>query len=211
MITNHARALRALRALLATGAVASALALSGCASTPQDAANTAPSAAASGELSPSAPSPTESGKKEEKDKTSSAPASQPSQATTHSSQPAVRTIDCALAQDALGAYFPAFSGFATAMSSGDPGEVFTAARQFSDVLNGFEVALPGVGDNAKVFIALSKEATRIALAASEAGDPAALATAATEIETLLNGDAERYTSGQEELQEYLDANCGVAP
>ena len=97
------------------------------------------------------------------------------------------------------------------MSSGDPGEVFTAARQFSDVLNGFEVALPGMSDNAKVFIALSKEATRIALTASESGDPAALTAAATEIEQLLNGDADRYTSGQEELQGYLDVNCGVAP
>ena len=68
-----------------------------------------------------------------------------------------------------------------------------------------------MSDNAKVFIALSKEATRIALAASESGDAAALTAAATEIETLLKGDADRYTSGQEALQEYLDANCGVAP
>lgn len=197
------------RALLLAGTLAGALVLTACGSTSEGASIGSPSASTSAESSPSAaPSATESGKKEKKDKKSSAPAPQP---TAEPSQPAERTIDCALAQDALGAYFPAFSGFATAMSSGDPGEVFTAARQFSDVLNGFEVALPGMSDNAKVFIALSKEATRIALAASESGDAAALTAAATEIETLLNGDADRYTSGQEELQEYLDANCGVAP
>lgn len=201
------------RALLLAGTLAGALVLTACGSSSEGASSGSPSASTSAstsaESSPSAaPSATESGKKEKKDKKSSAPAPQP---TAEPSQPAERTIDCALAQDALGAYFPAFSGFATAMSSGDPGEVFTAARQFSDVLNGFEVALPGMSDNAKVFIALSKEATRIALAASESGDAAALTAAATEIETLLNGDADRYTSGQEELQEYLDANCGVAP
>ena len=197
------------RALLLAGALTGALVLTACGSTPESTSSGSPSASTSVESAPSAaPSATESGKKEKKDKKSSAPAPQP---TAEPSQPAERTIDCALAQDALGAYFPAFSGFATAMSSGDPGEVFTAARQFSDVLNGFEVALPGMSDNAKVFIALSKEATRMALAASESGDAAALTTAATEIETLLNGDADRYTSGQEELQEYLDANCGVAP
>lgn len=197
------------RALLLAGALTGALVLTACGSTPESTSSGSPSASTSVESSPSAaPSATESGKKEKKDKKSSAPAPQP---TAVPSQPAERAIDCALAQDALGAYFPAFSGFATAMSSGDPGEVFTAARQFSDVLNGFEVALPGMSDNAKVFIALSKEATRIALAASESGDAAALTAAATEIETLLNGDADRYTSGQEELQEYLDANCGVAP
>ena len=197
------------RALLLAGTLAGALVLTACGSTSEGASSGSPSASTSAESSPSAaPSATESGKKEKKDKKSSAPAPQP---TAEPSQPAERTIDCALAQDALGAYFPAFSGFATAMSSGDPGEVFTAARQFSDVLNGFEVALPGMSDNAKVFIALSKEATRIALAASESGDAAALTAAATEIETLLNGDADRYTSGQEALQEYLDANCGVAP
>ena len=197
------------RALLLAGTLAGALVLTACGSTSEGASSGSPSASTSAESSPSAaPSATESGKKEKKDKKSSAPAPQP---TAEPSQPAERTIDCALAQDALGAYFPAFSGFATAMSSGDPGEVFTAARQFSDVLKGFEVALPGMSDNAKVFIALSKEATRIALAASESGDAAALTAAATEIETLLNGDADRYTSGQEELQEYLDANCGVAP
>ena len=197
------------RALLLAGALTGALVLTACGSTPESTSSGSPSASTSVESSPSAaPSATESGKKEKKDKKSSAPAPQP---TAVPSQPAERTIDCALAQDALGAYFPAFSGFATAMSSGDPGEVFTAARQFSDVLNGFEVALPGMSDNAKVFIALSKEATRIALAASESGDAAALTAAATEIETLLNGDADRYTSGQEALQEYLDANCGVAP
>ena len=197
------------RALLLAGALTGALVLTACGSTSESTSSGSPSASTSVESSPSAaPSATESGKKEKKDKKSSAPAPQP---TVEPSQPAERTIDCALAQDALGAYFPAFSGFATAMSSGDPGEVFSAARQFSDVLNGFEVALPGMSDNAKVFIALSKEATRIALAASESGDAAALTAAATEIETLLNGDADRYTSGQEELQEYLDANCGVAP
>ena len=201
------------RALLLAGTFAGALVLTACGSSSEGASSGSPSASTSAstsaESSPSAaPSATESGKKEKKDKKSSAPAPQP---TAEPSQPAERTIDCALAQDALGAYFPAFSGFATAMSSGDPGEVFTAARQFSDVLNGFEVALPGMSDNAKVFIALSKEATRMALAASESGDAAALTAAATEIETLLNGDADRYTSGQEELQEYLDANCGVAP
>ena len=197
------------RALLLAGALTGALVLTACGSTPESTSSGSPWASTSVESSPSAaPSATESGKKEKKDKKSSAPAPQP---TAEPSQPAERTIDCALAQDALGAYFPAFSGFATAMSSGDPGEVFTAARQFSDVLNGFEVALPGMSDNAKVFIALSKEATRIALAASESGDAAALTAAATEIETLLNGDADRYTSGQEALQEYLDANCGVAP
>ena len=197
------------RALLLAGALTGALVLTACGSTPESTSSGSPSASTSVESSPSAaPSATESGKKEKKDKKSSAPAPQP---TAEPSQSAERTIDCALAQDALGAYFPAFSGFATAMSSGDPGEVFTAARQFSDVLNGFEVALPGMSDNAKVFIALSKEATRMALAASESGDAAALTAAATEIEALLNGDADRYTSGQEELQEYLDANCGVAP
>lgn len=174
----------------------------------------------SGSLSPTSsdasasasPSASESASTDKsKDKKSSAPAPQPTQASPQPSPPAERTIDCGLAAEALGAYFPAFSGFATAMSSGDPGQVFTAARQFSDVLNGFQVALPGMGDNAMVFIALSKEATRIALTASESGDPAALAAAATEIEALLEGDEDRYTSGQEELQEYLDANCGVAP
>ena len=197
------------RALLLASALAGALVLTACGSTSESTSSSSPSGSSSVESSPSAaPSATESGKKEKKDKKSSAPAPQP---TAEVSQPAERTIDCALAQDALGAYFPAFSGFATAMSSGDPGEVFTAARQFSDVLNGFEVALPGMSDNAKVFIALSKEATRMALAASESGDAAALTAAATEIEMLLNGDADRYTSGQEALQEYLDANCGVAP
>ena len=197
------------RALLLAGALTGALVLTACGSTSESTSSGSPSASTSVESSPSAaPSATESGKKEKKDKKSSAPAPPP---TVEPSQPAERTIDCALAQDALGAYFPAFSGFATAMSSGDPGEVFTAARQFSDVLNGFEVALPGMSDNAKVFIALSKEATRMALAASESGDAAALTAAATEIEMLLNGDADRYTSGQEALQEYLDANCGVAP
>lgn len=194
--------------LLLAGALTGALVLTACGSTSESTSSGSPSASTSVESSPSAsPSVAESGKKK-KDKKSSAPAPQP---TAEPSLSAERTIDCALAQDALGAYFPAFSGFATAMSSGDPGEVFTAARQFSDVLNGFEVALPGMSDNAKVFIALSKEATRIALTASESGDPSGLTAAATEIEQLLNGDADRYTSGQEELQGYLDANCGVAP
>ena len=117
------------RALLLAGTLAGALVLTACGSTSEGASSGSPSASTSAESSPSAaPSATESGKKEKKDKKSSAPAPQP---TAEPSQPAERTIDFALAQDALGAYFPAFSGFATAMSSGDPGEVFTAARQFS--------------------------------------------------------------------------------
>lgn len=204
MSTNPVRALPALL-------VAGALVLTACSSTSEGASSGSPSPTSAAASAPASPSATESAKKDKKDKKTSAPAPQPSQPTAQPSQPAERTIDCGLAQDALGAYFPAFSGFATAMSSGDPGQVFTAARQFSDVLNGFEVSLPGMSDNSKVFIALSKQATRIALTASESGDPAALAAAATEIESLLTGDADRYTSGQEELQEYLEANCAVAP
>lgn len=205
MSTNRVRALPALL-------VAGALVLTACGSTSEGASSGSPSPTTSAVASaPASPSATESTKRDKKDKKTSAPAPQPSPTTAQPSQPAERTIDCGLAQDSLGAYFPAFSGFATAMSSGDPGQVFTAARQFSDVLNGFQVSLPGMSDNSKVFIALSKEATRIALTASESGDPAALAAAATEIESLLNGDADRYTSGQEELQEYLEANCAVAP
>ena len=51
----------------------------------------------------------------------------------------------------------------------------------------------------------------LAVADDVRGGTCALAAAATEIESLLNGDADRYTSGQEDLQKYLDANCAVAP
>ena len=208
MTTSPARAL-ALAAVLTC-----ALVLSACGGS-TDALPSASPATSEASATPSASETATEDKDatadKKKDKKSSAPAPQPTQPSPQPSQPAERTVDCALAADAFGAYFPAFSGFASAMTSGDPGEVFSAARQFSDVLNGFQVALPGMSDNAMVFIALSKEATRIALTASESGDPAALAAAATEIEALLEGDEDRYTSGQEELQEYLDANCGVAP
>lgn len=202
-----------IRALALTAAVVCALSLSACAGSTDGAPSGSASLAASEvsvEASPSSADPTGDGSTD-KDKTSSAPAPQPTQGSPEPTQPGEPTVDCALALEAFGSYFPAFSGFAAAMTSGDPGEVFSAARQFSDVLNGFEVALPGMSDNAKVFVALSKEAARIALAASESGDPAALASAATEIEALLQGDESRYTAGQQELQDYLDANCGVAP
>ena len=204
MTTSPARAL-ALAAVLTC-----ALVLSACGGS-TDALPSASPATSEASVTPSARADKDAPADKKKDQKSSAPAPQPTQPSPQPSQPEERTIDCALAADAFGAYFPAFSGFASAMTSGDPAEVFSAARQFSDVLNGFQVALPGMGDNAMVFIALSKEATRIALTASESGDPAALAAAATEIEALLEGDEDRYTSGQEELQEYLDANCGVAP
>ena len=51
----------------------------------------------------------------------------------------------------------------------------------------------------------------LAVADDVRGGTCALTAAATEIEPLLNGDADSYTSGQEELQEYLDANYAVAP
>lgn len=112
--------------------------------------------------------------------------------------------DCDLLADALGAYFPAISGFSSAVASGDPGGVFSAARQLDNVLNGFANGAPGMSDNARVFLELNEEAVRMALEASESGDVTGLDV---RIQELLGNDEERYLAGQQELDDYVNAQC----
>jgi hypothetical protein len=59
-------------------------------------------------------------------------------------------------------------------------------------------------DNARVFIELTKEAARLAIEASEGGDVSDLGP---RIEALLANDQDRYLAGQQELDDYINAQC----
>ena len=184
----------------AVGALALVLVLGACSGGTESTSSTSASTATAAASSDPAPAPEPDQPDEPDQPEQSDEPDQPEEPD----QPAQPEADCALLEEALGAYFPAVSGFGNAVSSGDPGAVFTAARQLDNVLNGFANGAPGLSDNAKVFIALTKEAARMGIEASESGDVSGLGAA---IEQLFAGDEERYLAGQQELDEYVTAQC----
>lgn len=112
--------------------------------------------------------------------------------------------DCALLEEAMGAYYPAAGALGSAITANDPGGVFTAARQLDDVLNGFANGAPGMSAAARVFIGLNEEVVRMAIEASETGDVTGLDV---RIQELIRNDEARYEAGLRELDEYVNAQC----